>query len=1078
MKTNPVWFALQVWLLLFAAFPVTSRADGSFRVERGRMPEIVLTEGMRPFVSRAASDLAGDLERIFGERPAVTTGSVATADAILVTKGGTGWENYTIESRSGNVLAITGSDDRGAMFGIYRFASECLGVDPFYHWSGRKPAKTAGRTWDSIAIHQGDPSFRFRAWFINDEDFLNGFRPEENGKREIAYSRYHVCFGPSLADEIYETAVRAGFNTVICASYVDILNPDEKRLIDIASGRGLYITMHHQEPVGAGARQLDLHFPEIKETSYASHPDLWRKAWRRYVEEWAKVPDVIWQLGLRGRGDRPFWLNTGQWSSPDVSEDEDRRRAGLISRAMSEQLAMIEAALGHRPAHFATQLWMEGAEYYRRGFLTIPQGTIVIFSDNCPGLKFQSDIGGVKALDLSKPYGLYYHLALVHGNHRCELVPPLRTHQILSDAWQKGARELVLFNVSNIRPFLYTIESAGEMTRNLAGFDAERFRDSWAATRFGQQAAAVARAIDLFFAAYETVYSRDDTSSYGSPRERAPLAILNDGLLCSATQALIRRLRSDDTPAVSPVVSQYLKDPNRLTVTSGDLHVRVNQDMHPFLEDSMRNALLARAQAAAFRRCLEQVERAYAGMDWAQRLQLFERFGYPSEFMSLSSDCYSELAFAVEAKSMEDWKSAKRHALTALNLSTERDRLERRYNAGRWKHWYDRDIIYPYSAHSAALRQAIATLPADTLRLPDGSHVTSAEEWNKVRPQILHFFEEEVYGAFPPKPAKLEFKLVEEGEAFDGSAIRRQYVVQCGDTDGSISFDVLVYLPKTANGETPIPAFIYPNFCGNHTLTDDPAVREYDGYPFEGKRRTRGQFRDRVSIETLIQRGFAFATYCFGAVYPDFPPEKDGSPDSAWKLFAKGRLPKEKLAHPAWAWGAVRVRDLLETLPAVNQQKVAIIGHSRMAKTAILAGAHDPRFALVCANCGGMKSIKALPNLRYPYWFSEKLKRYADSDKSGSTPEDWMDLAAARPDPPFDQASLAACIAPRALAVSAASESSNPRPQIGKALVLGASPVFKLFGQSIGWRVKKGHHAITHDDWNWFMDYAQKELNW
>ncbi|MBR4171418.1 MAG: glycosyl hydrolase 115 family protein, partial [Kiritimatiellae bacterium] len=754
MKMNQIWCTVQVWLLIFAAFPVTSRAGEPFRVGRGRMPKIVLMDGMRPFVARAASDVAGDLEKIFGERPAVTTGSVATADAILVTKGGAGWENYTLESKSGNVLTITGSDDRGAMFGIYRFASECLGVDPFYRWSGREPAKASVREWDSIAIHQGNPSFRFRAWFINDEDFLNGFRPEENGKREIAYPRYHVCFGPSLADEIYETAVRAGFNTVICASYVDILNPDEKRLVDVASSRGLYITMHHQEPVGAGARQLDLHFPEIKETSYASHPDLWRKAWKKYVEEWAKVPDVIWQLGLRGRGDRPFWLNAGEKNSPDVSEEEDRRRAGLISRAMAEQLAMIEAELGHRPAYFATQLWMEGAEYYRRGFLSIPQGTIIIFSDNCPGLKFQSDIGGVRSLDPSKPYGLYYHLALVHGNHRCELVPPLRTRQILDDAWRKGARELALFNVSNIRPFLYTIEAAAEMTRDLSGFDATRFRDSWAAARFGRRASAAARAIDLYFAAYETVYSRDAKSSYGSPRERAPLAILNDGLICNLTRSLIRSLKSDDSLPVAPVVSQYIQDPNRLTVIADDLHARVNQDMFPYFQDGMRCAVLARAQSAAFRRCLEQIERASDGMDAKQRLQLFERFGYPAEFLSLSSDCYSELAFAAEAKSLGDQASWLHHVQAALDLSEARDRLDRRYNAGRWKRWYDRDIIYPYTSFSAALRQLVASFPADTLRQPDGSRVTSAEGWNKVRPQILRFFEEEVYGAFPPKPAK------------------------------------------------------------------------------------------------------------------------------------------------------------------------------------------------------------------------------------------------------------------------------------------------------------------------------------
>ncbi|MBR0057313.1 MAG: glycosyl hydrolase 115 family protein, partial [Kiritimatiellae bacterium] len=527
------------------------------------MPAMVLPSGLRPFVARAAGDVADDLDRIFGARPRIVPSAPPGGNAIVLAKSGNGWENYEIESRPGNVLAITGSDERGLMFGLYRFASDCLGVDPFRFWSGREPAKACERTWDSIRIRQRDPSFRFRGWFVNDEDFLNGFRPEENGRREIDYPRYQVCFGPPLMDAICETAVRAGFNTIICASYVDILNPDEKRLLDLASSRGLYLTTHHQEPLGAGARQLDLHFPELRGTTYATRPALWRKAWRSYAAEWAKVPDVIWQLGLRGRGDRPFWLEPdapvssaeargrgARKESKDTSaalrlcveeiadpDGIDRRHAAMISRAMREQLAIIEEALGRRPEHFAVQLWLEGAELYRRGLFDIPEGAIVIHSDNSPGLKFQPDIGGVNRLDPSRPHGLYYHLAVVHGNHRCELVPPSRTRQVLSDAWGKGARELLLVNVSNVRPFLHTLAAMGEMSRDLATFDDAAFRDRWAEERFGAAAApAVVRAIELYFAAYETEPSRDGVSSYGSPRPRAPLAILHDGVLCKGAR--------------------------------------------------------------------------------------------------------------------------------------------------------------------------------------------------------------------------------------------------------------------------------------------------------------------------------------------------------------------------------------------------------------------------------------------------------------------------------------------------------------------------------------------------------------
>ncbi len=677
-----------------------------FHIKRGQMPAIVLDRAMRPFVRRAAEDIANDLARIFGERPEIWTDAPPSRNAIVLAKAGEGWENYAIKSAPKNILRITGSDDRGVMFGLYRFASDCLGVDPFYRWSGREPAKAEERTWESIAIRQEDPSFKFRGWFINDEDFINGFRPEENGKREINYPLYHVCFGPSMAEALYETAVRAGFNMMVCASYVDILNPDEKRLINIATSRGLYITTHHQEPVGAGALQLDLHFPKMKGTTYASHPDLWRKAWHTYIGEWAKVPDVVWQLGLRGRKDMPFWAIN--WQSPDVTEEEDRRRAGLISSAMAEQLRMITEALGHHPAHYATQLWMEGAELYSRGLLDIPEGTIVIFSDNCPGLKFQSDIGGVETLDLSKKFGLYYHLAVVHGNHRCELVPPLRTHQILGDAWKKGAREFLLINVSNVRPFLYTIEATGRKSRDLAGFDAAAYRDGWAVERFGAGAPAAARAIDLFFAAYETAFSRDASSSYGSPRERAPLPILNDGILCAVIDWMAKALFQPPRHELPTAVSPYCEDPDSLTDIAADLLRRVNQDMFPDFRDPARLALRARTQSAGFARCVEQIERASRTLDEAQRRQLFERFGYQAEFLRLTSDIYAELFSALEAKDADDWPCALRHANAAVELGRQRDALDARYNSGKWAHWYDRDLKYPCRSVMEALERNLA----------------------------------------------------------------------------------------------------------------------------------------------------------------------------------------------------------------------------------------------------------------------------------------------------------------------------------------------------------------------------------
>ncbi len=353
----------------------------------------------------------------------------------------------------------------------------------------------------------------------------------------------------------------------------------------------------------------------------------------------------------------------------------------------------------------------------------------------------------------------------------------------------------------------------------------------------------------------------------------------------------------------------------------------------------------------------------------------------------------------------------------------------------------------------------------------------SAEEWmREVRPRVIEFFDANIYGRLPPRPTKLSFDLVERGSAFGGAAERRQYAVRSADACGSHSFEVLVYLPHSGN---PAPAFVYPNFSGNHSLVDDPSVRIFDGYPYGNKRYERGARKDRAPVEEIVRRGFAFATFCYGAIYPDYTPStRDAAPDSVWRMFPKDRWPREVLAHPTWSWGSMRVRDLLETIPEIDQAKVAIAGQSRMGKNSIETGVHDERFKLVCANCGGTKSLKFLPNLVYPHWFSEGLKPYVARDRLGQPVEVLIAQAAKFPDPLFDQAEFAACIAPRALVISAATDDRSSPPAASRMLLDRADPIFRLFGKSIGWHLKEGPQSITHEDWRFFMDYARNELKW
>ena len=370
--------------------------------------------------------------------------------------------------------------------------------------------------------------------------------------------------------------------------------------------------------------------------------------------------------------------------------------------------------------------------------------------------------------------------------------------------------------------------------------------------------------------------------------------------------------------------------------------------------------------------------------------------------------------------------------------------------------------------------------------------ISTSQEWTNIaRPEILEFFQKTVYGEIPPRPQKLEFKLFESSDnALEGKAIRRQYKVISTDVNGSFEFNVLVYLPKNAKGK--VPVFVCPNFWGTYSITDEKAIplRKYRGYSkTKVKESDRGCRPERIPVRDIIERGYAVATFCYCDIYLD-RAKADTSADSIYKIFSKD-LNLQKLAIPAWAWGNWRTIDLLETIPEIDKYKIAQVGHSRLAKTAVFTSAFDERIALTCVNGGGCKRLCFLPNLRFPFWFSKNLRQYVENEQTGIPFEELKKLCAGKPPLPVEQYSLIACIAPRALYLSTANGDLTAPPYIHFATVKGIKPVYKLFGAkdfppdkmeesakpyfgNIAYHCKVGKHSITREDWKNFMDYAKK----
>lgn len=517
----------------------------------GRRPVLLVPAGESGAVRLAAEDLAFDLERITGQRPAVVEEESRCGKPCLVitTRGKDAaplkgkWEAFTVRAEGADRIVFAGSDERGAMFAVYAFLEEKLGVDPLWFWTGRTPAKRSAIRLPGVELTGTEPSFRFRGWFLNDEDLLTEWKPG-GGVRHLEYPYYQRVIAPEVSARVFEAMLRLRMNLVIPASFVDITNPAERRLIEEAARRGLFVTQHHVEPMGVSGFGYQNYFRlqgRSAPFSFVRERGLFEEVWRYSAKKWAGFENVIWQLGLRGIADRPVWV-----ADPSVPSDS-AGRGKLISDAMERQWAIVKE-YDRRPQPLATTtLWMEGAQLNRDGHLRFPPGVTVVFADNGPGWKWEEDFFRT-AREPGRLYGVYQHHQYWNaGPHLAQGVSPELAWRQIKLSRDKGDAHYVMLNVGNIREFVLGLAASAKMLRDFENFDPAAFLDAWTREKYGAAGAKAALAYRTYFAAYEVPADR------GTP-------VLLDGQSIGIAKRLARRLA-----ARAAGVSQVeLETPERL----------------------------------------------------------------------------------------------------------------------------------------------------------------------------------------------------------------------------------------------------------------------------------------------------------------------------------------------------------------------------------------------------------------------------------------------------------------------------------------------------------------------------------
>ena len=353
-----------------------------------------------------------------------------------------------------------------------------------------------------------------------------------------------------------------------------------------------------------------------------------------------------------------------------------------------------------------------------------------------------------------------------------------------------------------------------------------------------------------------------------------------------------------------------------------------------------------------------------------------------------------------------------------------------------------------------------------------GEKVVTREQWEKVRaPELHEEFTREEYGRRPvERPADLAFEVVESDvEAMCGKAILKRVRATFSGKYGKSGFTFTAFIPKQSK---PAPSFLL--ICNRPEQNIDP---------------TRNVKSDFWPAEEIVARGYAAIAFWNGEITPDRQHGRTLGVYSVFEDVEKQYRPKDGWGVlSAWAWGASRVMDWIETEPLLDAAHVAVVGHSRGGKTALVAGVYDKRFAMACSNNSGCSGAKLnhidLPeseHLRdivktFQFWFCLNYTAHVNAEKS------WR----------VDQHEFVALMAPRLVCIASASEDKWAGQEGEYWSGVLASPAWELYGKKglvaqgfpapenplqegcISYHLRTGKHDLTPYDWGVYMDFADR----
>ena len=334
------------------------------------------------------------------------------------------------------------------------------------------------------------------------------------------------------------------------------------------------------------------------------------------------------------------------------------------------------------------------------------------------------------------------------------------------------------------------------------------------------------------------------------------------------------------------------------------------------------------------------------------------------------------------------------------------------------------------------------------------------EAFTKRQDELRNMLADGLYGRIPKKPDHMQVDVVNEYPVFAADkAVLRNLIIRCESEGESFSFPAWCVIPKS---DEKLPAFVNINF--------------YDG--------PQNRY---TPTEELVDNGFAI----FSFNNKDVATDDDDFKGKIAKNLLKSRRKRNAASKISmWAWAAMRLMDYIETLDSIDLDNVAVVGHSRLGKTALWTGANDQRFKYVISNnsgCAGAaiergkvgETYKLITD-NFPFWFCP----------------DFIEKAQAGITLPFDQHFLTALTAPRTLIIGSAVLDQWADPTSEFLCAKALDEAYSLFGLpglitpdelpkarcvldegNVCYYLRDGTHYFSRHDWNTYCDIIKKKMN-